>query len=44
MPYILDDKQSEETYCVSLFINRNTALCFDLFGIEHILQEVLSKI
>ena len=39
----LDDKQSKETHWVSLFIDRNTAVYFDSFGIEYISQEVLSK-
>ena len=40
----LDDKKSKETNWISLFIDRNTALHFDSFGIEYIPQEVLSKI
>ena len=27
-----------------MFIDRNTAVCFDSFGIEYITQEVLNKI
>ena len=40
----IDDKSSKGTHWVSLFINKNTAVYFDSFGIEFILQEVLSKI
>ena len=40
----LDDKRSKGTHWVSLFIGRNTAVHFDSFGIEYILQEVLNKI
>ena len=40
----LDDKQSKGTHWVSLFIDKNTALYFDSFGIEYIPQEVLNKI
>ena len=40
----LDDQQRKGTHWVSLFVNRNTAVYFDSFGIEHIPQEVLSKI
>ena len=40
----LDDKQSKQTNCVSLFIERNAAVYFDSCGIEYVLQEVLSKI
>ena len=40
----LDDKQSKGTCLVSLFIDRNTVAHFDSFGVEYILQEVLSKI
>ena len=40
----LDDKQSKGTHWVSLFIDRHTAVYFDSFGIEYILQEVLNKI
>ena len=40
----LDDKNSKETHWVSLFIDRNTAIYFDSFGIEYIPQEVLNKI
>ena len=40
----LDNKKSKETHWVSLFIDRNTAVCFDSFGIECIPQKVLNKI
>ena len=40
----LDGKQSKGTHWVSLFIDKNTALYFDSFGIEYIPQEVLNKI
>ena len=40
----LNDKKSKETHWVLLFIDRNTAVCFDSFGIEYTLQEVLNKI
>ena len=40
----LDDKKSKWIHWVSLFIDRNTAVCFDSLGIEYILQEVLKKI
>ena len=40
----LDNKQSEGTYCVSLFIDKHAALYFDSFGIEYFPQEVLNKI
>ena len=45
-PYVinLDDKNSKATHWVSLFINRNTVVYFDSFGIEYIPQEVLNKI
>ena len=39
-----DNKNKKETHWVSLFIDRNTAVCFDSFGTEHIPQEVLNKI
>ena len=38
----LDDKQSKGTHWVSLFIDRNIVAFFDQFGIEYILQEVLT--
>ena len=37
-------KKRKLTHWVSLFIDRNTAVYFDSFVIEHILQEVLNKI
>ena len=40
----LDDKQSKGTHWVSSFIDRNTAMCFNFFGIKYIPQEILSKI
>ena len=40
----LDDKKSKVTYWVSLFIERNTAICLYSFGIEYISLEILSKI
>ena len=40
----LNDKNSKGTCWVSLFIDRNTAVYFDSFGIEYIPQEVLNKI
>ena len=40
----LDDKKSKGTHWVSLFIDRNTTVHFDSFGMEHIPQEVLNKI
>ena len=40
----LDDKNSKGTHWISLFINKNTAVYFDSFGIEYIPQEVLKKI
>ena len=40
----LDDKNSSGIHWVSLFINKNTAVYFDSFGIEYIPQEVLNKI
>ena len=40
----LDDKKGKETPWVSLFIDRNTAVYSDSFGIEYILQEVLNRI
>ena len=39
-----DDKNGKETHLVSLFIDRNTAVYLDSFGIEYISQEVLNKI
>ena len=40
----LDDKQNKGTHWVSVFINRNTAVYFDYFGIEYTPQEALIKI
>ena len=40
----LDDKNSKGTHWVSLFIDRNAAVYFDLFGIEYISPEVLNNI
>ena len=40
----LDDKKSKGTPWSSLFIDKNTALYFDSFGIDHIPQKVLNKI
>ena len=40
----LDGKKSKRTHWVTLFIDRNTSVYFDYFGIEYIPQEVLSKI
>ena len=40
----LDDKNSNGTYWVSLFVDKNLAVYFDSFGIEYIPQEVLNKI
>ena len=37
-------KKSKGTHSVSLFIDRNTSVYFDSFGIEYIPQEVLNKI
>ena len=38
------DKQSKETHWVLLFIDRNTTIYLDTFGIEHIHHEVVNKI
>ena len=40
----LDDKNTIGTPWVSLFIDRNTAVYFDSFGIEYIPQKVFNKI
>ena len=40
----LGDKKSKGTHWISLFIDWNTAVYFDSFGIEYIPQEVLNKI
>ena len=37
-------KKSKGTHSVSLFIDRNTSVYFDSFGIEYSPQEVLNKI
>ena len=37
-------KKTKGTHWVSLFIDRNTAVCFDSFGIEYIPQKVLNKV
>ena len=39
-----DDKNSKETHWVSFFIDKNTDVYLDTFGIEYIPQEVLNKI
>ena len=36
--------KKKETHWVSLFVNGNTTVYFNSFGIEYIPQEVLSKI
>ena len=38
-----DDKKIKGTHWVSLFINRNTTVYFDSFGIENSPQENLNK-
>ena len=40
----LDDKNDKGTHWVSLFIDKNTGVYFDFFGIEYIPQEVFNKI
>ena len=40
----IDDKRSTGTHWVSLFVDRNTAVYFDSFGIEYIPPEVLNQI
>ena len=37
-------QKSKETHWVSLFMNKNTTVNFDSFGIEYIPQEGLNKI
>ena len=37
-------KNCKRTHWVSLFVNKNTALYFDSFGIECIPQDILNKI
>ena len=39
----LDDKNSKGTHCVSLCIDKNTAIYFDSFGTEYFPLEVLNK-
>ena len=36
----LNDKPSNGTHWISLFIDKNTAIHFDSFGIEYISQQV----
>ena len=40
----LDDKQRKGTHWLSLFIDKNTAVYFNSFGIVYIPQEVLTHI
>ena len=40
----LNDKQSKETHWLSLFIDRNTVVYYDSFGLEYILQSILNKV
>ena len=40
----LDNRQSKGTHWFSLFIDQNSAVSFDSFGIEYVPQEVLNKI
>ena len=40
----MDDKQSKGMHWVSLFIDKNTAVYFDSFGIEYISQEPFRKV
>ena len=40
----LCDQQGKGTNWVSLFIDRNSAVYLDSFGIDYIMQEVLNKI
>ena len=40
----LDDKKSKRVHWVSLFIDRNTTVCFDSFESDNIPQDVLNKI
>ena len=40
----LDDKNIKGAHWVSLFIDRNLAVCFDSFGIEYTPYEVFNKI
>ena len=39
----LNDKVSKGTYCILVFIDRNTTMYFDTFGIKYISQDVLNK-
>ena len=39
----LDDRKNKGTHWVSLFIDRNPAVYFDSFGIQHIPEEVLKR-
>ena len=39
----INDKKSNGTHWVSLFIDRNTTLYFDSLGTEYILHELLNK-
>ena len=43
MCHNLYDKISKGTHWFSLFIDRNTTVYFDYFGIEYIPEEVLNK-
>ena len=38
------DKESKETHWISLYVDGNTPVHFDLFGIEYIPQQVSSNI
>ena len=40
----LDDKQIKGKHWISLFTDRNAAVCFDSFRFEYILEYVLRKI
>ena len=40
----LNDKKSKEAHLLSLFIEKNTDVCFNSFGIGYVPQEVLNKI
>ena len=39
----LDNKKGKRKHWLSLFIDRNTAVYIDAFGIEYIPQEVFNK-
>ena len=43
MEHISITKKSKATHWVSLFIDRNTVVYFDSFGIEYIPQEELNQ-